>query len=306
MTDKTILVVIDPTEKGEQPVIERAAWLAEKTSAAMELFACDFDAQIDAGQVSTVWVKQAGSAREHLCNIHRDNLDKIAEPLRKRGLKVSTDVAWDHPLGEAIVRKIVASKPWLVAKDTHHHNVLKRTVLTNTDWHLIRGCPAPLLLVKPRSIAPQPKVFAAVDPLHEHDKPAHLDDKIFTFADLLTKSTGGELHVLHAFQPPTGFELPADIVESISDQHREAMASFVKKNKIAASSAHLLEGPPAESLINETAEQAADFVVMGAVSRSGLGRLFIGSTATRVLDRLPCDLVIVKPEGFESSLPHSD
>jgi universal stress protein E len=48
-------------------------------------------------------------------------------------------------------------------------------------------------------------------------------------------------------------------------------------------------------------EHSADFVVMGAVARSGLKRLFIGSTAERVLDRLPCDLVIIKPLEFVSS-----
>ena len=44
----------------------------------------------------------------------------------------------------------------------------------------------------------------------------------------------------------------------------------------------------------------ADLVVMGAVSRSGLQRLFIGSTAEEVLDRLPCDVLIVKAEAIAS------
>ncbi len=306
MADKKILVVVNPIEKGDQPVIERAAWLAEKTSASIELFACDFDTQIDAGQVSTVWVKQAESARDHLCNIHSENLAKLAGPLKKRGIEVTTDVAWDHPLGEAIVRKVVKAKPWLVAKDTHHHNVLKRTVLTNTDWHLIRGCPAPLLLVKPRAIAKAPKFVAAIDPLHEHDKPAQLDDRIFKFAETLAKGTGGSVDVVHAFAPPIGVELPLDVIEQIADQHRKAMKTFLAKHKIADKDAHLLEGPPVECLVELTSDEKSDFIVMGAVWRRGLDRLFVGSTANRVLDRLPCDLVIVKPEGFEASLPHSD
>jgi len=45
--------------------------------------------------------------------------------------------------------------------------------------------------------------------------------------------------------------------------------------------------------------QNIDVMVMGAVSRRGLDRIFLGSTAERVLDRLPCDLLIVKPEGFQ-------
>jgi universal stress protein E len=39
---------------------------------------------------------------------------------------------------------------------------------------------------------------------------------------------------------------------------------------------------------------------MGAVSRSGLKRFFIGNTAERVLDLLTCDILIVKPAHFTS------
>jgi len=41
---------------------------------------------------------------------------------------------------------------------------------------------------------------------------------------------------------------------------------------------------------------------MGAVSRSALARLLIGNTAERVLDKLSCDVLIVKPRGFTATL----
>jgi universal stress protein E len=60
----------------------------------------------------------------------------------------------------------------------------------------------------------------------------------------------------------------------------------------------------AVDLLSEEAERVrADIVVMGAVARSRLKRLFIGSTAERVLDHLPCDVLIVKPADFTSDLP---
>jgi CheY-like chemotaxis protein len=43
-------------------------------------------------------------------------------------------------------------------------------------------------------------------------------------------------------------------------------------------------------------------VVMGALSRSGLKRLFIGNTAESLLDTLPCDFLIVKPAQFSSEI----
>ena len=39
---------------------------------------------------------------------------------------------------------------------------------------------------------------------------------------------------------------------------------------------------------------------MGAIARNPFGRIFIGSTAERVLEQLPCDLLVVKPETFRT------
>ena len=298
MMGRTILVVVDPNSNEDQPAIERAAWLAERVSADLELFGCDYDSEIDDRRVGTVWIPHPG-AHEKLMLGHRQKLDALAAPLRKHGLKVTVDVAWDHPFGEAILRKVQARKPWMVAKDTEYHSVLRRTVLSNTDWYLIRSCPAPLLLVKARPIASKPKVFAAVDPLHQHDKPAQLDDSIFRFADALARDTGGTLHVVHAYSAPMGLELPPDAAAAIAREHRDAMGSFLTSHVVPTRDTYLLEGPTHECLQQVAAEQGADFMVMGAVSRRGLNRLFIGSTAERVLDRLSCDLVILKPAGFK-------
>jgi hypothetical protein len=41
---------------------------------------------------------------------------------------------------------------------------------------------------------------------------------------------------------------------------------------------------------------------MGAVSRSALKRAFIGHTAERVIDAVHCDVVIVKPRSFKTSV----
>ncbi|MEO0632104.1 MAG: universal stress protein, partial [Planctomycetota bacterium] len=49
-------------------------------------------------------------------------------------------------------------------------------------------------------------------------------------------------------------------------------------------------------------EQRIDLMVMGAVSRGFLERTFIGNTAEQVLDRMPCDLLIIKPANFECTV----
>ncbi|HEX9877979.1 MAG TPA: universal stress protein [Gammaproteobacteria bacterium] len=301
MADKKILVVVDP-RADVHPVVDHAAWLAGKVSASVELFICDYDPDIDAGNVSTVWISQP--ARENLMGILRNKLEALAAPLRQKGLKVSVDVAWDHPLDEGIVRKVVATKPWIVLKDTHHHNVLKRTILTNTDWHLIRQSPAPLYLVKPGLPPEKPKIVAAVDPLHQHDKPAELDHKIVALAQQLCDAVGGELHIVHTYPVPQPMSVPEgapiiDISKEIEAEHRKAFDAFVAEYSLPAKQAHLLEGLPHQRLPTLVEKEGVAVIVMGAVSRRRLDRIFLGSTAERVLEWLPCDLLIVKPEGFE-------
>ena len=43
---------------------------------------------------------------------------------------------------------------------------------------------------------------------------------------------------------------------------------------------------------------------MGALSRSGLQRVFIGNTAERILGSLACDVLVVKPANSRRSVAH--
>jgi universal stress protein E len=140
----------------------------------------------------------------------------------------------------------------------------------------------------------RPVVLTAVDPLNEHDKPAR-STNASTFA-AESRARCGHLHVVHAYGTPLGAEPGAMrvIVTSIA-----AMKRFLDTHAALEGRPHLYEGLAHECLQKAAKEHAADIVVMGAVARRGLKRLFIGSTAERVLDRLPCDLVIIKPLEFD-------
>lgn len=77
-----------------------------------------------------------------------------------------------------------------------------RLFLTNTDWQLIRLCPAPLLFVKQARPRRKLRVLAAVDPLHAFDKPARLDRRILELSRELTRAGSGGLDVVHVSSPP--------------------------------------------------------------------------------------------------------
>jgi universal stress protein E len=57
---------------------------------------------------------------------------------------------------------------------------------------------------------------------------------------------------------------------------------------------HQLPGAARDVLPFFARDRQADLVVIGAVARWSLRRAVIGGTAERVLDHLPCDILIVR------------
>jgi universal stress protein E len=141
-------------------------------------------------------------------------------------------------------------------------------------------------------------VLAAIDPVNEHDNPAQLDDLIYDFGAELCAWTGGTLHLVHAVETPLGVELPANVRALVAAEHRRALDGFLKTHPVPGPNVHVLEGLAHECLQHAADAQKADMLVMGAVVRRGIKKVLIGSTAARVLERSPCDLVIIKPAAF--------
>jgi universal stress protein E len=212
------------------------------------------------------------------------------------------------------VRKADEMAADLVVKDTHFHSALNRSIFSNTDWSLIRNCGATLWLVKPRPPGQKPCFVAAVDPLHERDKPAELDKRILATAQTLGGALDGEVHVFHAFDVAIALAVSTDamtmpialpindIADAMRAEHTAAVERLCKEHGVPAARMHVLQGGTRQQLLALTEQLRADAVVMGALSRSGLKGLFLGNTAEDVLDRLHCDLVIVKPAGFKAVL----
>lgn len=314
-TLRKILCVIDPTAESH-PVLERAAWLAEQTGASIELRVCFYNQFLSGGLLFDS--RSLEKARKEVIEAQQRALDEIAKDLTGRGIEAGASVVWDHPLDDAIARSAIETGADLVMKDTHQHSALDISTLANTDWGLIRTCPVPLWLVKRDVRMPPLKIVAAVDPTHEHDKPADLDSRIIELGSALARETDAEFHVCHAVDTqetlvrtsPHGIEpaftLDPEVLERLREYHKDAFDTLLKKHDIPDERAHFVEGNVHEVLPNVAAELDARLVVIGAVARSRLKRVFIGSTAEQTLDRMTGDLLIVKPRGFETPVSLDD
>lgn len=309
-----ILCVIDPTN-ADQPAMHRAAWLARTFDAQLELFVCYYNEYLSGDRLFDS--PSLERARREVIGSHGKHLEKLAEPLRRSGIIVRTAASWDHPLFEGVVRQAIDVRADIVLKDTHHHSALTRALLTNTDWNLIRTCPVPLWLVKPHSMSDKPIFVAAIDPLNQNDKPAALDDEILVLSKTLAARSHGEVHAFHSYDPRIAVatatanayipvSLPFDEIEKqMHEQHEKRFREVTEFHGLDDEHSHLVAGLTHEEIPIIANEINADVIVMGAVARNRWKRLFIGATAERTLEDVPCDLLIVKPDWFQTPVEMS-
>lgn len=309
---RKILCVVEP-EQTDSPAIKRAAWLAKATGAELDLLTVHYNEILlgDSHHSQSTLEKFRAGAVENV----RQKILRIAEHLQTEfQITVRASAVWDHPLHEGIVRFARESDADIVLKDAHYHSALRVAMLSNQDWQLIRCCEQPLWIVKRESLPGRIRFIAAVDPLHRNDKPAALDDTILLLGKTLATATHGELHAFHSFDPriamstaennvyiPVSLPL-SDIEEQMREKHEQRFEQVVDPYDIARANQHLVTGLAEEELPRLAGQLEATAVVMGAIARNALKRIFIGATAERSLNRLPSDLIVVKPDWFESSV----
>ena len=187
-----ILVIVEP-QSDHQPALDRALQLARYADTELELLLSDYSAYLEDGYYFDPL--QARKLRRKHGEEHLAELNRLAEPIKAKGLEVTVTTAWGNPPYEEILRRIRETQPSLVIKSTRHHHRVSRLLLSNQDWELVRYCPVPLLLVKDRPWGEQPIIVAAVDPDHSHDKPASLDNKLLSCAAELANFSNGSVHM---------------------------------------------------------------------------------------------------------------
>jgi nucleotide-binding universal stress UspA family protein len=119
--------------------------------------------------------------------------------------------------------------------------------------------------------------------------------------------------VFHAYMPLVSIEpvaiaaaplvlMPPEVEEARAQQVMRTVGQLADRAGIPAGRCHIRMGEVASQLAAFARRNGAAIVVMGAVSRSAIVRLFIGSAAERTLEVLGCDVLIVKPRSFRSSV----
>ena len=304
MSNDAVLAVIDLEDKPDT-TLDRAILIADRLGYDnLDMLLCvpSYGTILD-GYVPS---GDADLLTQRIEAIHAEMLEEYVTTARAAGLSTSAGVLNDRSVADLVVEHILESNPSIVVKGTRYHSAAERGALVDSDWQLMRQCPCPLWLVKSESFSDNPIVVAAVDPTHANDKPAVLDRHIAAAARQFARAAGGSIHLLHACEPLaavgsavnralTAAKMDATgIDERVRAEHAAALEAFADNNGVDPEHTHQLPGRAHEILPAFTREVAADLVVMGVLARSRPARKAIGNMAERVLDHLPCDVLIVR------------
>jgi len=299
---RTVLCVIE-FDNYPEVVVKRAAWLAKQNDCELELLVSDPVPRLLSE--TYIYLLESQMIADSIRGAQEEEMDFLAAIAEEAGVVVRKTTSRARSVADMVRGRATKIDPMYVVKGTHYHTPSERASLVDTDWQLIRELKSPLWFAKPDQWKDSPVIVAAVDPMHSHDKPANLDREIVRTAQTIATQCDGSVQVLHTYERLEAIgsramrrfkpvKLPIDEIEQkIRDEHRKALDAFAADCGLPENAVHQLPGRAHELLPAFARTNRASLVIMGALARTGFKKRIVGSTAARVLDHLPCDVLIV-------------
>jgi len=248
--------------------------------------------------------------QEQIAEAEGHYLEKIIASIRQAEVQVDGKVLYGTPFLE-IIREVLRNEHDLVMIAAEGGGGLKEILFGRTTMHLMRKCPCPVWVIKPDQPARYTRILAAVDPIPHDEVRNALNTKIMELATSLARSERSELIIIHAWNVfgesmlrSGRARLPKQevdkLVREIQEAHKRWLITLLGKHPLEdlQRQVYMLKGEAGRLIPVLAKMKEVELIVMGTVSRTGVAGLFIGNTAEKVLRKVNCSVLTVKPEGF--------
>jgi len=178
------------------------------------------------------------------------------------------------------------------------------------DMQLFRKCPCPVWTVGPGLRQQPQRILAAVNASPADLEEQRLNVKVLESALHLARADAARVTVLQAWEPfgeqlLRGRYSQHDLRIYVEDSRRAASAALdalvaTLGRPLQGAAIELSKGHPEDVVPLYVNDHGIDLVVMGTVARTGVPGLLMGNTAERMLQRLWCSILAVKPDGFQT------
>ena len=297
---KSILVDVDATATAH-PALDRAVRLARSLGATLTV--TDVVTSPPAHHALPATIQEA-MVRER-----REQLARVAQAVN--GVRAEPKLLVGRPATVLIQEVLRSNHDLLMRSHARELAASGPRPFGAVDMELLRKCPCPVLLARDGSPASRPQIVAAVNASTEEADEQALNAKIVELALLMAS----HLEAASA-QPVAGVDALCRTNGSQSLRTRPVRElrrrCATTRGCGSRASRAVVWGSPRRNAVHSAPRRARrchprfvvaeriDLVVMGTVARAGIAGMLIGNTAERVLRKLPCSVLTVKPDGFES------
>lgn len=298
---KSIIVDID-TSVAAHPALDRALRLARKCGAKLTITdVLTFPAYARGYLPANVEEEMTTSRRE-----------RLAELASAAGFPVQSRLLAGRP-ATALIQEVLGSDHDLLVR-SHARDLAapEPRSFGAIDMELIRKCPCPVLLVGPGGTRARPQVVGAVNASTDEEAEQALNRKLVEMTLLMSALEEGTPMLLQAWAPfaertvrsHSHGDAFAVYVEDVRRRTEDDLVRLAQSatGSTAVQTAHV-RGEPEDVIPAFVVSRDVDLVVMGTQARAGIAGMLIGNTAERVLRKLSCSVLAVKPDGFVSPVP---
>lgn len=299
---KRILVATD-TRYDKHPIVDKAAEVAYFNQASLKIV----------GVLPTVpWLARAVTQEcEHMTELlekeHLDILNRLADPLMKKGLNVETEMLRGKTSIE-LAREVLRNDHNVLFAVAKGRNSKHNGPYGHTARRLLRKCPCPVWLVTGNTKPEFKHVMGCVDTSTNEPLDVELNDKVYELCESISKYDSGKFSIVHVWsiwnepmlKDHFGREGLAEQVSIYESLAKRGFDKFLKRQdaSMASDNMNLIKGEPCDVIPEFASQNNVDLVVMGTVARSGLFGAVMGNTAEHILNRLECSVLALKPASF--------
>ena len=292
----TYLVIMEP-DASDQKALFKAAELACKTNATIEIFACAYLTDDEINQY-TSRQDAKHSAISNLANWCSEQIEALIthQNISAHAQSPSTDsrdieplhikpphIEWnDQCLKAANYRAREIGANMIITTNNHDRSDVKG---------LLRYSPCPVLLTHSFNRPTSGNVLAALDIHKKDDANDALNNAILAAALNLTEDTKSCLHLVSAMNEKEAVtaHLGFEYLEDIESEQTVIANRF----ELPQDQVHVQLGNPQLIIQNCVETVDADTLVIGTNARKGVAGLFLGNTAEKLLSQLLCDVLVV-------------
>lgn len=301
---KNILYIIEDG-RDEDTVMEKVVNLARLNDARVLVSRIAEESYFDT--FSSLFPERMRELDSILKEQYQTAVDRMVNDARWGDVEVTGSLLPGHGF-ISVVQQVLRAKHDLVIKGGKLDEGVDQLAM-----RLIRKCPCPVWVIRKTHTGDFRRILAAVDVGTRNEETSALNKKIVQLASSLAQREKGEAHYMHSWR--LEFEMmmngprmnlkPEELFEfkkTLRIERETALQRLLDQSDIhpLTGSVHLVEGDTRMVIQTLLERLQIDVLVMGTIGRSGIPGLLIGNMAEKILGKINCTVLTVKPDDFVS------